>query len=163
MAGQWEAMLRQRKALHVVVGIVALVGIAATLASCGGSGTGAKPGGREAERVAVKWLKEMADSDIKAACRLMDAENHESHPGHPNWSPAKNCQERWLHSNNTPLNWKPKPGVISIWGDSNPKVLEVVVEGDRAIVFVKGIGQRRPVGLRRERGRWLVEEAEYPI
>lgn len=105
----------------------------------------------------------MADSDVKTACRLMDAENHSPHSEYPDWGPAKNCQEMWLHSDNTPLDWKPKGNVISIWGDSDPQVLSVAIEGNQATVYVKGIGQERPVWLRKERGRWLVDRVEYPI
>jgi hypothetical protein len=143
--------------------IVALAVLTATLASCGGSGATSEAENREAEHVAVKWLKEMADSDIKAACRLTTAYSHQHFPGHPNWSSAKACQEMWLHSDHTPLNWKPKRGVISVWGDSDPKVLNVFIEGDSAAVWVKGIAQGRPVWLRKQHGRWLVKDAEYPI
>ena len=83
----------------------------------------------------------MANSDIKMACRLMDAENHSPHSGYPNWSPAKNCQEMWLHSDNTPLSWKPRANVIGIWGDSHPRVLAVAIAGNQATVYVKGISQ----------------------
>jgi hypothetical protein len=144
--------------------IGALVGITAALASCGGPEKASEAEGQEAERVAVRWLKAMADSDIKAACRLMDANNRPRRPEHPNWSPAKSCQEGWLHSDNTPLNWEPKPNVISIWGESQPKVLDVVVDGDGATVVVDGLGgEGRPVWLKKERGRWLVDGVEYPI
>lgn len=143
--------------------VAALAVLAATLASCGGSGAVSEAENREAERVAVKWLKEMADSNIKAACRLMTTGNHSRHPGHPHWSRAKNCEETWLHSDNTPVDWKPKRGVISVWGDSDPKVLGVSIQGDRLAVWVEGIGQERPVWLRKEHGRWLVKEAEYPL
>jgi hypothetical protein len=44
---------------------------------------------REAQRVAVSWLKAMAKSEIGTACQLMDAENHSPHREYPNWSPAK--------------------------------------------------------------------------
>jgi hypothetical protein len=139
---------------------VALLGLLAVLASCGGSETG----GREAEAVAVRWLKSMAASNVGAACRLMDAENHRRRPEHPRWSPAKNCEETWLHSDNTPLGWRPKPQAVAIWGESHPEVLEVTVEGDRATVVVDGVGDSgRPVWLHKERGRWLVDGAEYPI
>ncbi|MBS1893647.1 MAG: hypothetical protein JST59_20290 [Actinobacteria bacterium] len=93
----------------------------------------------------------------------MDAENHKPHPHHQNWSHAEDCRRRWLHSDNTPLDWKPKPGVISIWGDWNPEVLEVVVEGAKATVFVAGVGMKRPVWLVSEGGDWRVDGAEYPI
>ena len=149
---------RTRVALLPVLAAVAL-----TLASCGGSSSGSATEQREARLVAVSWLKAMADSDIKTACRLMDAENHSPHSGYPNWSPAKNCQELWLHSNNTPLDWKPSDTAVSVWGDSNPKVLRVTIEGNRAIVYIVGIDQERPVWLRKEHGRWLVDHAEYPI
>jgi hypothetical protein len=139
---------------------VALLGLAGALSSCGGSDAGSK----EAERVAVRWLEAMQASNVKAACRLMDAENHAPHQEYPNWSPARNCQEMWLHSDNTPLSWKPKPNAVSIWGDSHPKVLAVDIEGDSATVVVDGLGgEGRPVWLRKERGHWLVDRVEYPI
>jgi hypothetical protein len=147
---------------RIVLPVLVLASILA-LVSCGGSPDEDTAEQREARRVAVSWLKAMADSNIKTACRLMDAENHRPHPEYPDWSPAKNCQEMWLHSDNTPLNWKPKDSVISSWGDSDPQVLSVAIEGDRATVYVKGIGQQRPVWLQRERGRWLIDRAEYPI
>jgi hypothetical protein len=111
----------------------------------------------------VSWLEVMFRSDIQDACRLMDAENHRSNPDYPQWSPAKNCQERWLHSDNTPLDWKPRPDVISLWGESSPRVLKVLLEGDEGTVMVEGYGQERPVWLRKEHGRWLVNRVEYPI
>jgi hypothetical protein len=85
------------------------------MAGCGGSSRGQEE--REIEENAVAWLKDMNASNIKAACRLMTAFNHHPFPGHPNWSPAKNCAENWLHSDNTPVEWKPKKGVISVWGE----------------------------------------------
>jgi hypothetical protein len=93
----------------------------------------------------------------------MDAENHSSYPEHPNWSHAEDCRRYWLHSDNTPLDRKPKPGVITIWGLANPEVLEVLVEGGRATVFVAGAGMKRPVWLVNERGQWRVDGVEYPI
>ena len=111
----------------------------------------------------MKWLRVMERSDVKTACRLMDAKNHSRYPEHPSWSSAKNCRERWLHVDNTPVEWKPKRGVLGGWGDSHPRVLEVTVEGDKATVVVQGIGQGRPVWLVKERGRWLVDEVEYSI
>jgi hypothetical protein len=143
---------------------LALVLLAATaLVSCGGSAGASQAERREARHVAVSWLEAMSESDIREACRLMDADNHRSHPDYPQWSPAKNCEEQWLHSDNTPLDWKPKPDAISIWGESSPRVLKVILEGDEGIVKVEGIGMERPVWLRREHGRWLVDSVEYPI
>jgi hypothetical protein len=141
-----------------------LIAVGAALAGCG-DGVSAQPARGEAvaERVAVRWLKAMGHGEIRAACQLMDAENHSSHPEHPNWSHAEDCRRRWLHSDNTPLDWKSKPGVISIWGIRDPEVLEVVVEGGRATVFVAGAGMKRPVWLVSEGGHWRVEGAEYPI
>jgi hypothetical protein len=56
-----------------------------------------------------------------------------------------------------------RPRIAGSAGESHPTVLEVVLEGDQATVYVRGIGQRRPITLRRERGHWLVDEVEYPI
>jgi len=140
-----------------------LAAVALAFASCGGVAGESPAEKRDARRVAVAWLKVMAQADIKKACRLMDAENHSPHQGYPNWSPAKNCQELWLHSNNTPLDWKPSDTAVSIWGDSRPRVLTVTIEGNQAIVYIEGIDQERPVWLRKEHGRWLVDHAEYPI
>lgn len=154
------ATLLQMRAIRLAMAAIALLGLAGVFASCAGS----EAGSEEAERVAVRWLKAMQSSDVKAACRLMDAENHAPDREYPSWSPARNCQERWLHSDNTPLSWKPKPDAVSIWGDSHPEVLEVDIEGDSATVVVDGLGgEGRPVWLRREHGRWLVDGVEYPI
>jgi hypothetical protein len=132
--------------------------------SCGGAAGESPAEKRDARRVAVAWLKAMAEADIQKACRLMDAENHSPPAEYPSWSPAKSCWERWLHCDNTPLSWKPKPDTVSIWGEDHPRVLKVNVEGDRATVFVDGIGgNERPVWLRKERGHWLVDGASYPI
>jgi hypothetical protein len=136
---------------------------ALALASCGGSTGESGETQHEVRGVAVSWLEAMAESNIRTACRLMDAQNHRAHSGHPQWSPARNCRETWLHSDNTPLEWKPKAGVISVWGDSSPKVLGARVTDDKAVVWVKGIGQERPIWLHEEHGRWLVDRAEYPI
>jgi hypothetical protein len=139
---------------------VALLGLAGTLASCAGS----EVGNEEAERVAVRWLQAMQASNVRAACRLMDARNHAPHAEYPHWSRARNCQEKWLHSDNTPLSWKPKPNAVSIWGDPHPKVLGVDIEGNSATVVVDGLGgEGRPVWLRREHRHWLVDGVEYPI
>jgi hypothetical protein len=163
MAACPRVLSRCRNTMQVALLIAALAALIAVFASCGGSGTASKAESHAAERVAVKWLKEMADSNIKAACRLTTAYGHQHFPEHPNWSSAKACQEMWLHSDHTPVNWKPKRGVISVWGDSDPKVLNVFIEGDRAVVWVKGIAQGRPVWLRQQHGHWLVKEVEYPI
>jgi hypothetical protein len=150
----------QLRVIRLAMAAVALLGLAGTLASCGGSGAGSE----QAERVAVRWLQAMQASDVKLACQLMDARNHAPHTEYPSWSPARNCQEVWLHSDNTPLSWKPKPNTISIWGEDHPKVLGVDVEGNRATVFVDGVGgNERPIWLRKERGHWLVDGASYPI
>ena len=134
--------------------------LAVAFASCAGSGAA----GDEAEQVAVKWLKAMAASDAKSACQLMDAENHRRYSEYPSWSPAKSCQEKWLHSDNTPLDWKPKPDALFAWGEAHPKVFEVKVYGNRATVVVGAAGNAgQPVRLRKEGGRWLVDGTEYPI
>ena len=144
----------------MVASAFVFAGLAGAFASCGGSDAG----GEEAERVAVRWLKAMEVSNLKAACELMDAENHSPPAEYPSWSPAKSCRERWLHSDNTPLSWKPKPNTVSIWGEDHPRVLKVDVEADRATVFVEGVGgNERPVWLRKEHGRWLLDGASYPI
>ncbi len=140
----------------------ALAGVALTITSCGGS-TAPSADQLEAQHVAVRWLGLMQGGDIAAACKLMDAENHNPHAEYPNWSPAKNCEEMWLHSDNTPLAWKPNPNAVTIWGASEPKVLEVTVDGDQATVFIDGAAMRRPVWLRKEHGHWLVDGVEYPI
>ena len=141
-----------------------LLAVAATLAGCG-SGVSAQTAHSEAaaKRVAVSWLQSMGNGDIRAACKLMDADNHHPFPGHPDWSRAEDCRRRWLHSDNTPVDWKPKPGVISIWGEANPNVLEVVLDESHATVLVAGIGSKRPVWLIDERGSWRVDGASYPI
>jgi hypothetical protein len=145
---------------RVVVSAIAFAVFAGVFVSCGGSSAGA----REAEHAAVRWLKAMATSDLKTACELMDAENHSPTAEYPSWNPAKSCRVRWLHSDNTPLSWKPKPHTVSIWGEDHPKVLRVDIEGDRATVFVNGIGgNERPVWLRMEHGHWLVDGASYPV
>jgi hypothetical protein len=137
-----------------------LVALAAIFAACGETATG----DQQAERVAVQWLRAMASSDVETACRLMDADNHPRYPEHPHWGPAKSCREMLLHGDNTPLSWKPRPNVVSILGESHPEVLEVVVDGNRATVVVDGLGDEgRPIWLQEERGRWLVDRAEYPI
>ncbi len=134
------------------------------LAGCGsGHSTQTAHSEAAAERVAVRWLEAMGHGEIRAACLLMDVENHRSHPDRPNWSHAEDCRQRWLHSDNTPLGWKPKPGVISIWGDWDPEVLEVIVDGGKATVFVAGAGTKRPVWLVSEGGHWRVHEVGYPI
>lgn len=153
-------MSNRLRTARVVGCVVALAGLAAALVSCGGSDAG----GKEAERVAVRWLKEMAEGNVRAACQIMDAENHRRHSEFPNWSPAKSCQEHWRHSDNRPLAWKPSPGTVSIWGDDHPEVLKVDIEGDEATVLVDGVANEgRPVWLRKEHGRWLVHGDEYPI
>lgn len=142
----------------------ALVAVAAALAGCGGGGSA--PTARSeaaAEQVAVRWLEAMGHGEIRAACQLMDAENHKPFPEHPNWSHAEDCRRFWLHSDNTPVDWKPKPGVISIWGTLDPEILEVVVHGGHATVFVAGAGSKRPVWLVSEGGHWRVDGVEYPI
>jgi hypothetical protein len=113
----------------------------------------------------VRWLEEMGHGEIGAACRLMDAGNHRSYPEHTAWSRAEDCRQRWLHSDNRPINWKPKEGRgnIVIWGQLHPEVLGVKVEGDEAIVEVNGVDARRPVWLTREDGRWRVDHDEYPV
>jgi hypothetical protein len=42
-------------------------------------------------------------------------------------------------------------------------VLEVDIDGDKATGRVEGAGQGRPLWLRKEHGRWLVNRVEYPI
>ena len=144
----------------MVVSAIAFAVFAAVFVACGGPSAD----DREAKHVALQWLKAMATSDLKVACELMDAENHSPPAEYPSWNPAKSCRERWLHSDNTPLSWKPKPNTVSIWGEDHPKVLKVDVEGDRATVFVDSIrGNERPVWLRREDGHWLVDGASYPV
>jgi hypothetical protein len=161
---RWRAAVVLRKRVRVVLSALVLFIGVSVLASCGRSTGGSAEEQREARRVAVTWLKAMADSNVKVACGLMDAENHASHPEFPSWSPARNCEERWLHSDNRPLRWKPSPDAAFIWGDSDPKVLEVQIEGDRATVLTEGVGDEgRPVWLRKEHGHWLVNAAEYPI
>jgi len=141
-----------------------LVAVAATLGGCGGGASAQTAQSEaEAERVAVSWLRSMGNGDIRSACKLMDAENHSPFPGRPDWSRAEDCRQHWLHSDNTPVEWKPKPGVITIWGEANPNVLEVVLDGGHATVLVTGIGTKRPVWLIDERGRWRVDGASYPI
>jgi predicted small lipoprotein YifL len=141
--------------------------LVAALAGCGGGGSSSTPpdpqSRAEARQVAVRWLKEMGAGRIVPACRLMDASNHQALRGHPHWGPAKDCEEHWLHSDNTPLDWKPKRGVISIWGDADPEVLGVHLDGREGAVVVAGAGTKRPVWLTREGGRWLVRSVEYPI
>lgn len=137
--------------------------VALMFASCGGTAAEPQAEKHDARRVAVVWLKAMAESEIRKACRLMDAENHAPHKGYPNWSPAKNCQALWLHSDNTPLDWKPSKTAVSIWGDPHPKVLRVAIDGNQATVYVEGVDQERPVWLRNEHGQWLVDHTEYPI
>ena len=140
------AIRRQSRAGRVVASLILFAGLGGALVSCGGSNAGSD----EAERVAVRWLKAMAGSELKAACQLMDAENHSPPAEYPSWSPTKSCQERWLHSDNTPLSWKPRPKMVSIWGEDHPRVLKVDVESDRATVFVEGVGDsERPVWFRR--------------
>ncbi|HEY2714987.1 MAG TPA: hypothetical protein VGI73_02065 [Solirubrobacterales bacterium] len=148
-----------RRALVILLGLLLFAG---AVAGCGG-GSGESASAREAERVTVRWLQAMSRSDVRLACRLTDARYHQVDPEFPRWGPARICRERWLHSDNTPLGWKPKPGVLSIYGEAHPQVLEVVIEGERATVYVQGIGQRRPLMLRREHGRWLMHEAFSPV
>jgi len=151
---------RWRKTVRWATLAIAFACLATPLSSCGG----ADAGELEAEHVAVKWLKAMAASDVKTACRLMDAGNHRIPPPYPNWSPAKSCREGWLHVDHTPLQQKPKRGVLGGWGDPHPKVLDVVIDGSRATVVVEGlVGEDRPVWLRKEDGRWLVDRVEYSI
>lgn len=163
LAERFDAVLAVRRARATVLSSLVFVAVALALASCGAAAGESPAEKRDARRVAVVWLKAMAEADIKKACRLMDAENHSPHQGFPNWSPTKNCQELWLHSNNTPLDWKPSDIAVTVWGDSNPKVLRVTIEGNQAIVYIDGVDQERPVWLRKEHGRWLVDHAEYPI
>jgi hypothetical protein len=141
----------------------ALIVLASILTGCGGGSPGDAREEAAVERVAVRWLKEMGHGELRAACRLMDAEKHRAIPGHSHWDGAENCRQRWLHSDNTPFNWKPKPGAAEIYGDDDPEVLEVVLEGDEATVYVRGAGTRRPLWLISEGGRWLVDSVEYPI
>lgn len=158
---RWSALWGRQPPGRLIVSILASMCLAAAVSSCGVSAASSE----EAEALAVRWLKAMAASNVKSACVLMDAENHSPYPEHPDWSRAKDCQEMWLHSDNTPVNWKPKPNAVSIWGNDHPKVLRVGIDGDRATVIVEGAGLRlgRPVWLRRENGRWRVDGAEYPI
>ncbi len=112
--------------------------------------------------VALEWLQAMSDEDLGRACSLMDAKNHR--PFGEARTPTERCEQRWLHSDNTPPNWKPKPDVLYPWGMNEPRGRKVTVSGDEATVIAVGpSGFKQEVWLRREGGHWLVDGEEYPI
>lgn len=142
-----------------------LVVLVVLVAGCGKAETSSKAQSLTPAQTAVVWLKEMFAENAKGACRVMDLKNHRPIPAYPHWSPARNCAERWRRINNVPFESAPDPGVLGEWGEADPKVVKVHIQGNNATVFVKSCCSTAPrsVFLRNESDRWLVDGATYPI
>ncbi|HWB69915.1 MAG TPA: hypothetical protein VG518_08045, partial [Solirubrobacterales bacterium] len=114
-------------------------------------------------RVAAAVLEALEEEDVARACELMDAKMHDDKPGGRG---AYDCEQSWLHIDNTPWSWKPTPGAVSEWGTPDV-VVKHVYYGDEGTAVViahrRGGTLRREVELRNEGGRWLVSRVESPI